>query len=117
MQGNTFLEKPIANNIKLASEKKSIFTLQRNILSNTKNNIEIPFGKYEDFKIYLRNDKSFVNIFDSQNNKIYLFDNELNLIKGFPIKSKNNADFIFEKNAIEFSIKTKSKNIKYQTIK
>ena len=117
MQGNTFLEKPIANNIKLASEKKSIFTLQRNILSNTKNNIEIAFGKYEDFKIYSRNDKSFVNIFDSQNNKIYLFDNELNLIKGFPIKSKNNADFIFEKNAIEFSIKTKSKNIKYQTIK
>ena len=97
MQGNTFLEKPIANNIKLASEKKSIFTLDRNILSNTKNNIEIAFGKYEDFKIYLRNDKSFINIFDSQNNKIYLFDNELNLIKGFPIKSKNNADFIFEK--------------------
>ena len=117
MQGNTFLEKPIANNIKLASEKKSIFTLDRNILSNTKNNIEIAFGKYEDFKIYLRNDKSFINIFDSQNNKIYLFDNELNLIKGFPIKSKNNADFIFEKNAIEFSIKTKSKNIKYQMIK
>ena len=117
MQGNTFLEKPIANNIELASEKKSIFTLERNILSNTKNNIEIAFGKYEDFKIYLRNDKSFVNIFDSQNNKIYLFDNELNLIKGFPIKSKNNADFIFEKNAIEFSIKTNSKNIKYQTIK
>ena len=117
MQGNTFLEKPIANNIKLASEKKSIFTLDRNILSNTKNNIEIAFGKYEDFKIYLRNDKSFINIFDSQNNKIYLFDNELNLIKGFPIKSKNNADFIFEKNSIEFSIKTNLKNIKYQTIK
>lgn len=117
MQGNTFLEKSIANNIKLASEKKSIFTLERNILSNTKNNIEIAFGKYEDFKIYLRNDKSFINIFDSQNNKIYLFDNELNLIKGFPIKSKNNADFIFEKNAIEFSIKTNSKNIKYQKIK
>ena len=117
MQGNTFLEKSIANNIKLAGEKKSIFTLERNILSNTKNNIEIAFGKYEDFKIYLRNDKSFINIFDSQNNKIYLFDNELNLIKGFPIKSKNNADFIFEKNAIEFSIKTNSKNIKYQKIK
>ena len=117
MQGNTFLEKSIANNIKLVSEKKSIFILERNILSNTKNNIEIAFGKYEDFKIYLRNDKSFINIFDSQNNKIYLFDNELNLIKGFPIKSKNNADFIFEKNAIEFSIKTNFKNIKYQTIK
>ena len=117
MQGNTFLEKSIANNIKLVSEKKSIFILERNILSNTKNNIEIAFGKYEDFKIYLRNDKSFINIFDSQNNKIYLFDNELNLIKGFPIKSKNNADFIFEKNAIEFSIKTNSKNIKYQKIK
>ena len=72
MQGNTFLEKPIANNIKLASEKKSIFTLDRNILSNTKNNIEIAFGKYEDFKIYLGNDKSFINIFDSQNNKTYL---------------------------------------------
>ena len=92
-------------------------TTVKNILSNSKINVEIPFGKYEDFKIFSGNDKTYVNIFDSQNNKIYLFDNELNLIKGFPISSKDNAHFLIDKKGIEFSTKTENKNIQYQSVK
>ena len=117
MKGNTKIEEPMPINSKVISDKETIFTLQKNILSNSKINIEIPFGKYEDFKIFSGNDKTYVNIFDSQNNKIYLFDKELNLINGFPISSKDNAHFIIDKKGIEFSTKTENKNIQYQSVK
>jgi len=117
MKGNTKLEEPMPINSKVISDKETIFTLQKNILSNSKINIEIPFGKYEDFKIFSGNDETYVNIFDSQNNKIYLFDKELNLIKGFPISSKDNAYFLIDKKGIEFSTKTENKNIQYQSVK
>ena len=117
MKGNTNLEEPLTINSKVISDKETIFTLQKNILSNSKINIEIPFGKYEDFKIFSGNDETYVNIFDSQNNKIYLFDKELNLIKGFPISSKDNAHFLIDKKGIEFSTKTENKNIQYQSVK
>ena len=117
MKGNTKLEDAMPINSKLLSDKSSIFTLQKNILSNSINDVEIPFGKYEGFKIYRGNDKSYLNLFDSQNNKIYLFDENLKSIKGFPISSEENADFIFDKKRIGFSLKIDSKKIIYQSIK
>ena len=117
MNGNTKLEQSTSLYSKIVCDKETIFTLQKNILSNSKKNVEIPFGKYEDFKIFSGNDKTYLNLFDSQNNKTYLFDNDLNLIKGFPISSIENANFIIDKNVIEFSAKTESKEIKYQFVK
>ena len=117
MKGNTKLEDAMPINSKLLSDKSSIFTLQKNILSNSINDVEIPFGKYEDFKIYTGNDKSYLNLFDSQNNKIYLFDENLKSIKGFPISSEENAYFIFDKKRIGFSLKIDSKKIIYQSVK
>ena len=63
IKGNTKLEEPMPINSKVISDKETIFTLQKNILSNSKINIEIPFGKYEDFKIFSGNDETYVNIF------------------------------------------------------
>ena len=118
MKGNTaIIEKSMPLNSKLISDKEMIFTLQKNILSNSKNNVEIQFGKYENFKIYYGNKKSYVNIFDSENNRVYLFDEELKLIKGFPISSIENADFSMSSEGIEFSKRTESKKFTYQTVK
>ena len=118
MKGNTaILEKSMPFNSKVISDKKMIFTLQKNILSNSKNTFEIQFGKYENFKIYYGNKKSYVNIFDSENNKVYLFDEGLKLINGFPISSIQNADFSISSEGIEFSKKTESKKFTYQTVK
>ena len=117
MNGNTKLHEPMPINSKVKSNKKTIFTLQKNILSNSKINVEIPFGKYDDFNVLTANDKTYVNIFDSQNNKIYLFNNELNLINGFPISSNENAHFIIDKGSIEFTTLTENKNIRYQIVR
>ncbi len=118
MKGNTeILEKSMPFNSKVISDKETIFTLQKNILSNSRNTVEIQFGKYENFKIYYRNKKSYVNIFDSENNKVYLFDEGLKLINGFPVSSIQNADFSISSEGIEFSKRTESKKFTYQTVK
>ena len=117
MKGNSKELSSMSFDGKYVSDKKTIYTLQKNILSNSKKNIEIQFGKYENFSAISDKKNTLLNIYDSQNNKLYLFDDEINTIKGFPILADANASFILENNKIEFSVISDSKRIKYFLIK
>ena len=117
MNGNSKEVSSMSFNGKYVSDKKTIYTLQKNILSNSKKNIEIQFGKYENFSAISDKKNTLINIYDSQNNKLYLFDNEINTVKGFPILADANASFILENNKIEFSVISDSKKIKYFLLK
>ena len=103
----------------MVSINKNIFTNKDNglSLSNSKKNTEIQFGKYESFSLISDKKNTFINIFDSQNKKLYLFDDEVNTIKGFPILADADASFILENNKIEFSVISDSKKIKYFLLK
>ena len=100
MNGNSKEVSSMSFNSKYVSDKKTIYTLQKNILSNSKKNIEIQFGKYENFSAISDKKNTLINIYDSQNNKLYLFDDEINTVKGFPILADANASFILENNKI-----------------
>ena len=117
MNGNSKEVSSMSLNGKYISDKKTIYTLQENILSNSKKNIEIQFGKYENFSAVSDKKNTLINIYDSQNNKLYLFDDEINTVKGFPILADANASFILENNKIEFSVISDSKKIKYFLLK
>ena len=117
MNGNSKEVSSMSFNGKYVSDKKTIYTLQKNILSNSKKNIEIQFGKYENFSAISDKKNTLINIYDSQNNKLYLFDDEINTVKGFPILADANASFIFENNKIEFSVISDSKKIRYLLLK
>ena len=117
MNGNSKQVSSMSFNGKYVSDKKTIYTLQKNILSNSKKNIEIQFGKYENFSAISDKKNTLINIYDSQNNKLYLFDDEINTVKGFPILADANASFILENNKIEFSVISDSKKIKYFLLK
>ena len=117
MNGNSKEVSSVSFNGKYVSDKKTIYTLQKNILSNSEKNIEIQFGKYENFSAISDKKNTLINIYDSQNNKLYLFDDEINIVKGFPILVDANASFILENNKIEFSVISDSKRIKYFLIK
>ena len=117
MKGNSKELSSISFDGKYVSDKKTIYTLQKNILSNSKKNIEIQFGKYENFSAISDKKNTLLNIYDSQNNKLYLFDDEINTVKGFPILADANASFILENNKIEFSVISDSKKIKYFLLK
>ena len=117
MNGNSKELSSMSFDGKYVSDKKTIYTLQKNILSNSKKNIEIQFGKYENFSAISDKKNTLLNIYDSQNNKLYLFDDEINTVKGFPILADANASFILENNKIEFSVISDSKKIKYFLLK
>ena len=117
MKGNSKEVSSMSFNGKYVSDTKTIYTLQKNILSNSKKNIEIQFGKYENFSAISDKKNTLLNIYDSQNNKLYLFDDEINTVKGFPILADANASFILENNKIEFSVISDSKKIKYFLLK
>ena len=117
MNGNSKEASSMSFDGKYVSDAKTIYTLQKNILSNSKKNIEIQFGKYENFSAISDKKNTLINIYDSQNNKLYLFDNEINTVKGFPILADANASFILENNKIEFSVISDSKKIKYFLLK
>ena len=117
MKGNSKELSSMSFDGKYVSDKKTIYTLQKNILSNSKKNIEIQFGKYENFSAISDKKNTLLNIYDSQNNKLYLFDDEINTVKGFPILADANASFILENNKIEFSVISDSKKIKYFLLK
>ncbi len=117
MNGNSKEVSSMYFNGKYVSDKKTIYTLQKNILSNSKKNIEIQFGKYENFSAISDKKNTLINIYDSQNNKLYLFDDEINTVKGFPILADTNASFILENNKIEFCVISDSKKIKYFLLK
>lgn len=117
MNGNSKEVSSMSFNGKYVSDKKTIYTLQKNILSNSKKNIEIQFGKYENFSAISDKKNTLINIYDSQNNKLYLFDDEINTVKGFPILADTNASFILENNKIEFCVISDSKKIKYFFLK
>ncbi len=117
MNGNSKEVSSMSFNGKYVSDKKTIYTLQKNILSNSKKNIEIQFGKYENFSAISDKKNTLINIYDSQNYKLYLFDDEINIVKGFPILADANASFILENNKIEFSFISDSKKIKYFLLK
>ena len=117
MKGNIRLENKSIYNLRLTGNKQSLFTLQKNILSNSKKNIELKFGVFDEFKLFNYENKVFINIFDSQNNSIYAFDNNLNLIKGFPKSSIFNGDFDISNNDIEFSFISENNQLEYHLIK
>ena len=117
MNGNTKLEDSMSFNGKYISDRKTIYTLQKNVLSNSKKNIEIQFGKYDNFSSISDKKNTLINVFDSQNNKLYLFDDEINIVKGFPVLADANASFILDNDKIEFSVISDSKKIKYFLVK
>ena len=117
MNGNSKEASSMSFDGKYVNDAKTIYTLQKNILSNSKKNIEIQFGKYENFSAISDKKNTLINIYDSQNNKLYLFDDEINTVKGFPILADANASFILENNKIEFSVISDSKKIKYFLLK
>ena len=117
MNGNSKEVSSMSFNGKYVSDKKTIYTLQKNILSNSKKNIEIQFGKYENFSAITNKKNTLINIYDSQNYKLYLFDDGINTVKGFPILTDANASFILENNKIEFSVISDSKKIRYLLLK
>ena len=56
--------------------------------------INLPPGRYTKPKLYNYKDLLYISITDEKENKIYLFNNEGNMVNGFPLKGTNIVDIV-----------------------
>ena len=88
----------IEENLNLSSENlidvvdNNLIYLDENILTIKGINIDLPFSKFSKPKIFTNSKKILVGITDLNEDKIYLFKDNGELLKGFPIKGDSVID-------------------------
>jgi len=76
-----------SKNLKLNIYKNNTVILDENKLKLNSKSIDMPFSNYTISSIEKINNNLLISLFDTQNNKCYLFDNNLKLLSSFPIYS------------------------------
>ena len=107
-----------SKNLRLNIYKNSTLILDENKLKLNSKSIDIPFSNYIMPLIEEINNNLLISLFDTQNNKSYLFDNNLKLLSSFPIYSLiplEIGDMNSDKK-IEIIISNKNKTISTYTI-
>ena len=72
---------------------KTKVTLDDNLMRINGILVELPYGIYTKPSISIVNQKEYISITESQENKIYVFSKSGNLLHGFPVYGTSNTDF------------------------
>ena len=107
-----------SKNLRLYIYKNNTLILDENELKLNSKSIDMPFSNYNMPSIKEINNKLLISLFDTQNNKSYLFDKNLKLLSSFPIYSlipTEIGDMNSDKK-IEIIISNKNKTISTYTI-
>ena len=83
-----------SKNLKLNTDNyNNIIVLDENKMKLNSSYVELPFSNYSTPKLTKINNNLFVSLFDSQNNKSYLFNKDLQVNSSFPIYSLIPTEF------------------------
>ena len=72
---------------------KTKVTLDDNLMRINGILVELPYGIYTKPSISIVNQKGYISITESQENKIYVYSKSGNLLHGFPVYGTSNTDF------------------------
>ncbi len=72
---------------------KTKVTLDDNLMRINGILVELPFGIYTAPKIFVSNRKIYISITETQENKVYLYNNSGDLLSGFPVFGTSPIDF------------------------
>ena len=72
---------------------KTKVTLDDNLMRINGILVELPYGIYTKPSISIVNQKEYISITESQENKIYVYSKSGNLLHGFPVYGTSNTDF------------------------
>ena len=101
------------SDMSFAAFKQLLVIKDGNIILTDKNKSELNFGKYKHLKIYNNKKTNLISLFDSQNNKSYLFDKNLNLIDGFPINSNSEINYKINNGNLEYAFKVDNSTFRF----
>ena len=113
LNGNTEILGEYKSDMSFAAFKQLLVIKDGNIILTDKNKSELNFGKYKHLKIYNNKKTNLISLFDSQNNKSYLFDKNLNLIDGFPTNSNSEINYKINNGNLEYAFKVDNSTIRF----
>ena len=82
----------ISNDNLIDIKNNNLVFISENILSIKGININLPFGRYSKPKIFNESSRMLIGISDFSENNIYLYEDNGELIKGFPLKGNSIID-------------------------
>ena len=113
LNGNTEILGEYKSDMSFAAFKQLLVIIDGNIILTDKNKSELNFGEYKHLKIYNDKTTNLISLFDSQNNKSYLFDKNLNLIDGFPTNSNSEINYKINNGNLEYAFKVDNSTIRF----
>jgi len=101
------------NNLFLVASENTLVTLSENILTIDKKVITLDFGLYTAPKIFKVKGKTYISVTDTQANRVYLFDENAELLPNFPVYGTSAIDLnnIDSGNNLEFVVKGEENTI------
>src|SRR5690606_1992925 len=72
-------------NVKIAANDKFLVTMADNTLKINDKVINLDYGLYTSPTIFISGNKTFISITDTQAQRVYIFDENANLLPGFPL--------------------------------
>ena len=113
LNGNTEILGEYKSDMSFAAFKQLLVIIDGNIILTDKNKSELNFGEYKNLKIYNDKTTNLISLFDSQNNKSYLFDKNLNLIDGFPVNSNSEINYKINNGNLEYAFRIDNNTIRF----
>jgi len=95
------------NNLHLVASENMLVTISENILNIDKKEITLDFGLYSAPIIFEVKGKTYISVTDTQANRVYLFDENAELLPNFPVYGTSEIDLnnIDSDNNLEFVVK------------
>lgn len=95
------------NNLYMVASENILVSLSENILNIDKKGITLDFGIYTPPKIFEVKGRTYISVTDTQANRVYLFDENANLMPNFPVYGTSVIDlnYIDGDNSLEFVVK------------
>ena len=113
LNGNTEILGEYKSDMSFTAFKQLLVIKDGNIILTDKNKSELNFGEYKNLKIYNDKTTNLISLFDSQNNKSYLFDKNLNLIDGFPVNSNSEINYKINNGNLEYAFRIDNNTIRF----
>ena len=129
LQGNLFQintkgkesKKPLKVNAahRTAMNFNQLVVLEDNVLYSKGKKVVLDFGIYTPPTTIKINQQIYISITDTQNKKVYIFDNELKMLGGFPVYGSGEIDLVesSENGALKFVTKDKENSLVVYRVK
>ena len=129
LQGNLFQintkgkesKKPLKVNAahRTSMNFNQLVVLEDNVLYSKGKKVVLDFGIYTPPTTIKINQQIYISITDTQNKKVYLFDNELKMLGGFPVYGSGEIDLVesSENGALKFVTKDKENSLVVYRVK